>query len=100
MLPDLLIFFFMISTPPNREIFTVCFDPPSQSIGCGRISREAALDVRERREWRDKIFAEETENAKILDQKQQFLWGFFYCFGRGKTYFRGGGAITTKLASQ
>jgi len=44
----------------------------SQSIGRGRISREGALDVRESRERRDKTLAEKTENAKILDQKQQF----------------------------
>ena len=99
MLPDLLIFFFMISTPPNREIFTVCFDPPSQSIGCGRISREAALDVRERREWRDKIFAEETENAKILDQKQQFSAGNFHFSAAEQLTFEGG-YITSKLARQ
>ena len=59
----------------NRDklkFFTVCCGPASQSIGRGRISREGALDVRESRERRDKIFAEKTENAKILDQKQQF----------------------------
>ena len=31
-----------------------------QSIGRGRISREGALDHRESREWRDKIFAAKT----------------------------------------
>ena len=52
--------------PQNGKVFTVCFGPASQSIGRGRISREGALDVRESRERRDKIFAEKTENAKIF----------------------------------
>ena len=39
----------------NREIYIVCSDPRSQSIGRGRISREGALDVRESRERCDKI---------------------------------------------
>ena len=51
--------------PKNRgKIFTLCFGPTSQSIGRGRISREGALDHRESRERRDKIFATKTENAK------------------------------------
>jgi len=66
--------------PKNREIFTLCFDPQSQSIGRGRISREGALDHRESRERRDKIFAAKTENAKIfkkkMDQENSFQWGF------------------------
>jgi hypothetical protein len=73
--------------PKTGKFCTVCFDPPSQSIGRGRLSREGALDVRERRERIDKIFAKKTENAKILDQKQQFSMGNFHFFGRGKTNF-------------
>jgi hypothetical protein len=45
------------------KIFTVCFGSLSQSIERGRISREGALDHRESRERRDKIFAAQTENA-------------------------------------
>jgi hypothetical protein len=41
--------------PKTGKFFIVCFDPPSQSIGRGRLSREGALDVRESRERRDKI---------------------------------------------
>ena len=42
------------------KIFTVCSGPASQSIGRGRLSREGALDHRESRERRDKIFAAKT----------------------------------------
>ena len=80
--------------PKNRgKIFTVCCDPASQSIGRGRISREGALDVREIRERRDKIFAGKIENAKIVDQKQQFSMGNFHFLAAEKlTFFgRGGG---------
>ena len=51
---------------------------------------EGALDLREIRERRDKIFAEKTEHAKILDQTQQFSVGNFHFFGRGRTNFVGG----------
>ena len=54
-----------ILNPKNREIFTVSSGSLSQSTGRGRISREGALDLRESRERRDKIFAKKTENAKI-----------------------------------
>ena len=68
------------------------------------LSREGALDHRESRERRDKIFAEKTENAKIfkkkMDQEQQFSVGNFHFFGRGKTNFFGGGGIISKLVSQ
>ena len=40
--------------PKPGKFFTVCFGPPSQSIGRGRLSRKGALDVRESREGRDK----------------------------------------------
>ena len=58
--------------PETRKIFTGCLDTLLQSIGRGQISREGALDVRESRERRDKIFAEKTENAtKILEHKTE-----------------------------
>ena len=70
----------------NQEFFTGCPDPLSQPIGGGQISREGALDVRESRERRDKIFAEKTENAKIfkkkLDQENSFQWGIFIFWPR------------------
>ena len=63
-------FFLQSSNPKNAgKIFTLCFGPRSQSIGRGRISREGALDHRESRERRDKIFAAQTENAKIFKKK-------------------------------
>ena len=91
--------FWRCSNPQAGKLFTVCSGPLSQSIKRGRITREGALDLRESRERRDKIFAEKkmTENAKILDQKQQFSFHFFA--GRGKCDFWGGG-IASKLASQ
>ena len=43
-----------------------------------------------RDERRDKIFAEKTENAKILDQKQQlFQWGIFIFLAAEKRTFWG-----------
>ena len=100
-MPDLLkkLFFDDVRIPKNREIFTVFFGPASQSIGRGRISREGALDVRESRERRDKIFAENIENAKILDQKQQFSAGNFHFSAAEQLTFEGG-YITSKLARQ
>jgi hypothetical protein len=85
--------------PQNGKVFTVCFGPASQSIGRGRISREGALDVRESRERRDKKFAENIENAKILDQKQQFSAGNFHFSAAEQLTFEGG-YITSKLARQ
>jgi len=88
----------VLSSNPKTagKIFTLCFGPRSQSIGRGRISRKGALDHRESRERRDKIFAEKTENAKIF---KKIIWirktvsvGIFHFFGRGKTnFFLGGG---------
>jgi len=77
--------------PKNRgKIFTLCFGPTSQSIGRGRISREGALDHRESRERRDKIFAAKTENAKIFTKESgsgnkmfSVLRDEFSFFGRG-----------------
>ena len=76
--------------------------PASQSIGRGRISREGALDHRESRERRDKIFAAKTVKRQNFQKKigsgKQFSVGNFHFFGRGKTnFFRG---VTSKLASQ
>ena len=65
------------------------------------MSREGGLGVRESRERRDTIFAEKTENAKMLDQKQQFSMGNFHFFGRGKTSFflwGGGGGYNFKTS--
>ena len=79
---------------------TVCtmalwFGPRSQSIGRGRISREGALDHRESRERRDKIFAAQTVKRQNFQKR---IWirktvfsGEFSFFGRGKTNFFGGG---------
>ena len=55
----------LFSSSKNRGNIVWRSCPPSQSIGRGRISREGALDFRESRERRDKIFAKKTENAKI-----------------------------------
>ena len=93
-------FFDKVRTHKTREIFTLCFGSLSQSIGRGRISPEGALDVRESRERRDKIFAVKTENTKILDQKRSsFQWGIFIFLAAKKLTFEGRG-ITSKLASQ
>ena len=101
-------FFLTKFEPKNRgKIFTLCFGPTSQSIGRGRISREGALDHRESRERRDKIFAAQTVKrqnfqTKIWIRKTVFsasASGEFSFFGRGKTNFFWGG-ITSKLASQ
>tara|TARA_B100000524_G_scaffold253587_1_gene137022 strand:- start:171 stop:485 length:315 start_codon:yes stop_codon:yes gene_type:complete len=72
-----------------------------QSIERGRISREGALDHRESRERRDKIFAEKTENAKIYKRKwirKTVFSGKFSFFGRRKTNFIGGGVTSKWLA--
>ena len=58
------------------------------------LSREGALDHRESRERRDKIFAEKTENAKIFKKKwirnSSFQWGIFIFSAAGKLTFLGG----------
>ena len=59
----------LFSSSKNRGNIVWRSCPPSQSIGRGRISREGALDHRESRERRDKIFAAKTENAKIFNKK-------------------------------
>ena len=51
--------------PKTGKIYIVCFGPPSQSIGRGRLSRKGALDVRESRERRDKI------EPKLLPEKRR-----------------------------
>jgi len=76
-----------ILNPKNWENLRRLFWFPIAIDRRGRITREGALDLRESRERRDKIFAEKTEHAKILDQKQQFSVGNFHFFGRGKTNF-------------
>ena len=79
--------------PGKSSPSDVYFGPASQSIKRGRISREGALDLRESRERRDRIFAGKTENAKILDQKQQISMpmGNFHFFGRGQGCILHGG---------
>ena len=66
------LFFDKVRTPkPGKYSLSVLVHVPrSQSIGRGRISREGALDHRESRERRDKIFAAKTENAKIFRKKK------------------------------
>ena len=95
-------FFWQSSNPKPGKIFTLCFGPKSQSIGRGRISREGALDHRESRERRDKIFAAKTVKRqnfqKKLDQESSFQWGIFNFLAAGKLTFLGGD-ITSKLAS-
>ena len=78
-------FFWQSSNPKTGKIFTLCFGPKSQSIGRGRLSREGALDHRESRERRDKIFAAKTENAKIFKENWIRKTVFSGDFCRGKT---------------
>ena len=67
---------------------------PSQSIGRGRISREGALDHRESRERRDKIFAAKTVKRQNFQKKigsgKQFSVGNFHFLAAGKLTFLGG----------
>ena len=69
--------------------------PRSQSIGRGRISREGALDHRESRERRDKIFAAQTVKRQNFQKKigsgKQFSVGNFHFLAAGKLTFLGGG---------
>jgi len=82
--------------PKNREnlhsLFWT-FGPKSQSIGRGRISREGALDHRESRERRDKIFAAKTVKRqnfkKKLDQENSFQWGISIFLAAEKLTFGG-----------
>ena len=78
----------------GKILFNVCFGSLSQSIGRGRLSREGALDHRESRERRDKIFAAKTENAKIFKKKdgsgKQFSVGNFHFFWPRENNFFGG----------
>ena len=87
--------FFEEEKHKKKQVVFSC--PPSQSIGRGRISREGALDHRESREQRDKIFAEKTENAKNFKTKigsgKQFSVGrnFHFLAAGKRTFFLGGG---------
>ena len=81
------LFFDKVRIPKNGKIFTLCFGPRSQSIGRGRISREAALDHRESRERRDKIFAAQTVKRQNFQKKNwirnsSFQWGIFIFWPR------------------
>ena len=64
------LFFYKVRIPKTGKIFTLCFGPRSQSIGHGRISREEALDHRESRERRDKIFAAQTMKRQNFQKKK------------------------------
>jgi len=81
--------FIRCSNPQTEEVFTVCWNLLSQSIGGGRISREGALDVRESRERRDKISLKKQKTPKFWIKNSSFQWGIFICFGRGKLTFGG-----------
>ena len=81
--------------PGKSSLSVYCFGPRSQSIGRGRISREGALDHRESRERRDKIFAAQTVNKRQNFQKKigsgkQFSVGNFHFLAAGKLTFLGG----------
>ena len=95
--------FLCFSSSKNHETIVWRSRPPSQSIGRGRISREGALDHRESRERRDKIFAAKTVKRqnfqKEIGSGKQFSVGNFHFFGRGKINFFLGVGITSKLAS-
>ena len=81
------------SNPKTGKVFTVCCGRASQSIGRGQISREGALDVRESRERRDKIFAEKTENAKTFGSETAVFDGNFSFFWprKNQLWVAGGG---------
>ena len=94
---------------PGKSSLSVLAHDRNRSGVVELVGREqGALDHRESRERRDKIFAEKTENAKIF---KKIFWirktgkqfsvpvGNFHFFGRGKTNFLGA-SITSKLASQ
>jgi len=87
----------LFSSSKNRGNIVWRSCPPSQSIGRGRISREGALDHRESRERRDKIFAAKTENAKIFKKKfgsgKQFSVGNVHFLAAGKLTFFGKGGV-------
>ena len=65
--------FLMLFLLKNRENIVWRSCPASQSIGRGRISREGALDHRESRERRDKIFAAQTVKRQINFQNKKML---------------------------
>ena len=73
----------------NREVFIVCFGPPSQSIRRGRISREGALD--ESRERRDKIvphFSQEKQEKRNFGLKFSTVLSGIACCARESTSAR------------
>jgi len=80
-------FFSQSSNPKTGKIFTLCFGPRSQSIGRGRISREGALDHRESRERRDKIFAAKTVNAAKIFKKKIGLGNIITVFSGEFSFF-------------
>ena len=85
--------------PGKSSLSVYCFGPRSQSIGRGRISREGALDHRESRERRDKIFAAKTVKRQNFQKKKWIRktvfsgtsqWGIFIFLAAGKLTFLGG----------
>ena len=70
--------------PETGIVFIVFFDPLSQSIGPGRISREGALDARESRERRDKIVPKSSPEK----EKKQFWPKIFQFFSAGSLVVR------------
>ena len=74
----------------------------SQSIGRGRISWEGALDVRESRDRRDKIFAEKQKTPKFWIRNSSFQWRFFIFLAAEKLTLGGGIAsqVNKWLASE
>ena len=65
--------------PGKSSLSDLCFGPKSQSIGRGRISREGALDHRESRERRDKIFAAKTVKRHVAYQNPRLIRPFPQC---------------------
>ena len=88
-------FFSCFSSSKNRENIVWRSCPASQSIGRGRISREGALDHRESRERRDKIFAAQTVKRQFFQKEigsgKQFSLEIFIFLAAGKLTFFGGG---------
>ena len=77
--------------PGKSSLSVLAHDRNPSRLGRGRIGREGALDHRESRELRDKIFAPKTEYAKIfkkkLDQENSFQWEIFIFLAAGKLTF-------------
>ena len=74
--------------PETGIVFIVFFDPLSQSIGRGRISREGALDARESRERRDKIAPKSSPVKQEINAIEFEFWpDFFHIFEQDRSLF-------------